>query len=278
MKHSWILSVEQSFSALQALPSARGRFASRVTWGKASTGVPLDAVDGPRLDRWLAAEIGGIPRADAKLAAACLTRSLAWALADPLGGLALVGTAITALPAGAIRLTERRVGYETDSVSKSMPVYDTAFDVSRIEFSDKTPDGADVSRVLCEHLAPLLAGISQRAGLGRAALWRVAGDALAAALLGYGKALSDEDRAMRLALSILRQPGSPLTSRQAGFFRLDLPEAPHIGEWFRARGGCCRVYTTEGGEYCSTCVLRDKASRDRKLCAFLRRKHGLGAA
>lgn len=277
MKHSKPIPVERCFRTLRALPSARGKFASRVVWDESSAGIPLDEVDDARLDNWLAAEIAGECKADARLAAAYLTRSLAWALAEPLGGLTLLGTAVRSLPSEAVRLSQRKVDYELDGIRKSMPVHDIGFDVSRMEFADGDPDGADLSRLLCRMLSPLLTGISRRTGLGLGALWRIAGDALSAALLGYGKAMGEEARAMQLALSLLKRPGSPLYSKQAGFFRLDLPEAPHIGEWFRARGGCCRFYTTDGGDYCSTCVLRDEASRDRMLLAFLRRKHGFDA-
>ena len=71
---------------------------------------------------------------------------------------------------------------------------------------------------------------------------------------------------MEIGRSLVGQRGSRLFSRQTGYVRVTAPEnpapgEPYLSEWFRMRGGCCRYYTLDGNDYCSTCVLRDAASR-----------------
>ncbi len=84
---------------------------------------------------------------------------------------------------------------------------------------------------------------------------------------------------MQAAQAILQAPGSPLHNKQTGFVEIVVrdvakPEQVVACEWFRARGGCCRYYTTEAaeGEYCTTCVLRPAESRDERLHTYLKGK------
>ncbi|WP_442580069.1 (2Fe-2S)-binding protein [Mesorhizobium sp. ASY16-5R] len=78
-------------------------------------------------------------------------------------------------------------------------------------------------------------------------------------------------------MTILKQPGSPLFNRQLHYFDLTLRDEGQreLLSWtFRARGGCCRFYTVEGGKLCSTCVLKNAAERDNELLDAMRRRFG----
>ena len=114
-------------------------------------------------------------------------------------------------------------------------------------------------------------------GLSRKALWLLVGDSLAYSLLHHARALGDPGRGIGAALAILRVPGTPLTTRKTRFDWVALPDAPQVGDWLRVRGGCCRAYTRPKSAYCTTCVLRDDASRTERYRDYLRRTW-IGAA
>ena len=96
----------------------------------------------------------------------------------------------------------------------------------------------------------------------------------------------ESGEALRFTLHLLDSPdaivhgaGAPLANKQTGFIEIVVrdeadPQQVLGCEWFRARGGCCRYYTTgkSAGEYCSTCVLRPAESRDKRLHDYVRGK------
>lgn len=128
------------------------------------------------------------------------------------------------------------------------------------------------------HVRPLVAALTARTGLASGALWRLAGDAIAGRFLDVGEKLGRLEEAKAAALLILKQPGSPLANRQLHFFDIELNDdaGSPLGVWtFRARGGCCRYYTLEGGSFCTTCVLKPANERDVELRAAIRRHLGL---
>jgi len=127
------------------------------------------------------------------------------------------------------------------------------------------------------HFEPLIEQLHARTQLSRNAFWRLVADALAGWFIEAGRRLGCLDAAKALAMAVLKRPGSPLNNRQLHYF--DLSVCDRAGKpfsyTFRGRGGCCRFYTVAGGEYCSTCVLKDQQQRDDDLRQAMRRHLGL---
>lgn len=247
-------------------------------------GVPFVALaeGGPALDEALRDVVHGEEDADDKLAAAYLMGHVGHALADLLAGLWLDGVALARVAPEAVAFAPRWVPWEDDEGrARRSVVHDLALDPAGVGL---LPEGADADAVaeafqdLFEALhAPLVERLHARSRLSRGALWRLVGDGLTASMLGGGKARGEAERAMALARGVVGRRGRPLHSKQTGFVQITLPEGSppetaEAAEWFRARGGCCRYYTTEGGEYCTTCVLRSPESRDARLRDYLARR------
>jgi len=267
--------VGTDFAAVAAhLPRLRDAFSANLHAGTTPReALRLDAPDTDLVDAWLTAEAQAQKGADDKLAAAYLLGRIAFAISEVIAALALQGLQPARLAPDAVALSARRALWQLDGQSGEGRAYDIVLAEAHLVPCDAP--SAELGAALPDLLAPLVQYLVNRSGLSRGALWRLVGDALSGALLMQGKHAGQEEEAMEIAEAVLRDRGSPLHSRQTGFFRIDLPEQPDIAEWFRARGGCCRYYTTEGGAYCSTCVLRDSKSREALLRAHLRRKHGL---
>lgn len=265
-----------------ALPEADDAFAPRIQVGRAPAGTfsLAELAAGEHLHELLAAEMRSVSGADHKLAAAYLIGRLSWCLSSVLAGLALRGAWAIELTASGITPLSRQVAWEEDGESGVSNVADFVLDPDLLRFSEADQPGCDLlfQSAFEVLLAPIVDSPHRRSHLPRSALWRLVGDGLAAAFLAQGKALGCADRAMSLALGMLRRKGTPLYSKQTGFIQITVPERPHLAEWFRARGGCCRYYTSDGGEYCSTCVLRDDDSRNQRLVDYLRRTHAEQAA
>lgn len=267
--------VGTDFAAVVAhLPRLRDAFSARLHAGPAPKGaLRLDAPEAELLEAWLGAEAQAQPGADDKLAAAYLLGRIAFAVSEVLAALALKGLQPPHLAPGDVALTARRALWHLDGESGEGHAYDVV--LSEMDLVPCSAPAAMLGAALPELFAPLIRSLVDRSDLSKGALWRLVGDALSGALLMQGKHVGREEEAMEMAYAALRDRQNPLHSRQTGFFRIALPERPDIAEWFRARGGCCRYYTTEGGAYCSTCVLRDPKSREALLRAQLRHKHGL---
>lgn len=125
------------------------------------------------------------------------------------------------------------------------------------------------------HFYPLVTVLHARTGLPRNALWRLVADAIAGRFLDAGRRFDRLEPAKELAMDVLKKPGSPLHNRDLHYFDLALHDNAQreLLTWtFRARGGCCRFYTIEGGKLCSTCVLKNAAERDNELLDAMRRQ------
>lgn len=136
----------------------------------------------------------------------------------------------------------------------------------------------DLLRQQIEHLfQPLIERLYQMHRLARPAQWRLVADALAVAFLAIGRQLGDEQTAREEGLALIKHPGSPLFNRQTGYFDITLrdknePETILARQTFRARGGCCRYYTTDAATYCSTCVLLPSEERNARLENYLQQQ------
>lgn len=124
---------------------------------------------------------------------------------------------------------------------------------------------------LHDHLAPLVSRLRDCTRLSPGAQWRLAADAIAAVFLDLGRRLDGESRARAEALALLKAPDSPLANPHTGYMEVRVAdrEGGILRRTFRVRGGCCRIYTCDGGGYCSTCVLEPHESRYRRLQASL---------
>lgn len=95
-------------------------------------------------------------------------------------------------------------------------------------------------------LRPVVEGLAKRTGSSRGALWRVAGDGIAAALFEFGRRRGCLVKMHRMFQADLKHDAGPLFNSQ-----LRWPEAePGVLE----RGGCCRLYEV-GMALCPGCVL-----------------------
>lgn len=120
------------------------------------------------------------------------------------------------------------------------------------------------------HFQPVVHLLASLSGLSRSALWRLVADQILAVFLEVGRQIGNEEEARLEALAIIKHPGSPLNNRQTSHFSIsvratDDPSRILSSRTYRARGGCCRFYTSRTGRYCSTCVHRDPIERNRDL-------------
>ncbi len=224
------------------------------------------ATDATRLNRWLAEHRRLHPGMDLKAAAAFLIGGVAWELGEALAPAVLAG------------LPSRLPGPDTARLRLAWALYDEDDEAEPTITYRVQLDGREAAlepaalRIAFEAThAPLVGALAQRTGLSRSAWWRQVTDSLSAALLEASQEAGEPERGQALARATLGERTSPLFNRQWGFFEVEAchPGGAPVREWFRARGGCCRYYTADGGEYCSTCVLRDPQSRDERLRAWL---------
>ncbi|MGJ8624129.1 MAG: hypothetical protein ACSHW1_15325 [Yoonia sp.] len=266
MKHFDI----SALPAMDQIPKLEGAFSPEISVGPSSGATNLATVDDVVLRRWMADATMGVDGADAKLAAAYLMGNITAALAEIVTGLALRSHCLTAAAPSAVALVARFVPWAQDGENGVSLVFDMHLSADGLMF-ENTVRPYEFAKAIEDILSPLVRTLSNTSGLSKAALFRLAGDSLAYAFLAHGKILGREGEAMALAYAVLRAPTTALTNKQVHFDFIALPEAPHIGEWLRVRGGCCRAYTRPGfPEHCTTCVLRDKDSRTQRYRDYLR--------
>ena len=101
-----------------------------------------------------------------------------------------------------------------------------------------------------DHVRPLLAALGPHLRRGPRALWGMVGDDLISGIWHLGRALGEEERAVRLAGELLPGPVPPFPGG-ADFRRLTDPAGG--SRLTRTRLGCCLHYTVRPAETCGTC-------------------------
>lgn len=220
------------------------------------------------LNNWGAVVTAAEPEADDKLRAAYLMGNLAWSIMAAISKLAFGGAWVTNLRADAIALSVRFVDWDIDGKSGTKAVFDVVLDPRAITAKPYHDSTVTREMIITLFKSPVEL-MAAKWGLGVAALWRLVGDAFSAMLLLFGKCSDRVSEATDIARAVLHHKGTPLYSKETKFITITLPDKPEIFEVFRVRGGCCRNYTMPGGDYCTTCVLRDNESRQERLIAHL---------
>jgi hypothetical protein len=214
--------------------------------------------------------------ADTKMGAAFCLGRLSWAILRPLAGYAVNGYWYAGSDLSAFEMSMRDVPWQSQGQSGTFRAIDIAMEPDGADWHQATPNSETIAEFTTQIetlFAPLVEMHHAASGLAKPALWRLVGDSLAASFLMQGENFGCLKHAIGIAEQILRRKGTKLYSKQTGFIEVKLPERLEISEWFRKRGGCCRYYTAGGGEYCSTCVLRDEDSMVERLQNHLRSKY-----
>jgi len=239
------------------------------------------------LDALLKVEAERCPGLDVKGECAFLIGDSAYYLSLVLAGLYLAERQVPALTPTQLAMRVRWLEWQRDGQSGTYPQLGFRFLTprfwtdrqGRLPLGGRAVLGDDelrgTLRQQLEHFyLPLLVQLHGISRLSKGAGWRLIADALAAAFLQVGRELGCETYAKEEAIAIIRCKDSLLYNRQTGFFDVEVsdphdPERILVSRSFRARGGCCRYYTCEQGQLCSTCVLEKPDVRDSRLRDWL---------
>ncbi|WNI18977.1 (2Fe-2S)-binding protein [Actinacidiphila sp. ITFR-21] len=116
----------------------------------------------------------------------------------------------------------------------------------------------ELRSAVAEHVRPLLTALGPRLRRGARALWGMAGDDLVSGVWHLGRALGEEERAVRAAGELLPGPVAPFPGG-ADFRRLTGRDGR--AQLTRTRLGCCLHYTIRPAETCGTCPRLCDAER-----------------
>lgn len=256
---------------LRTMPTLDTDFSPVVRLGNTQAGTPLGAIPEAVLAAWMHGATHQDPEGDAKLQAAYLMGDVAFALGEILAGLALRDKWLVASDPMRVFLSARDAIWDEGGEVASAQVFDLRLQPDGLTFA-KTAAHFDFATALEATFAPLVHALNIASGLPRAALYRLVGDSFGYAFLAHGRLLECEKMATDHARAVFHTPATKLRNKQLRFDYITLPEAPHIGDWLRVRGGCCRAYSRPGKpDYCTTCVLRDDHSRIARYRDYLRR-------
>lgn len=228
------------------------------------------------LEAWLDDQQSLYPATPRDAAAAFFFGALTWGLCEAIAKRWLETGTAPSLSADPLRLAMTWEHWQEDGAEGDHIV--CRFDSL---WTESGPDAeadhvADLAQALRLQLDPLVATLSQRAGLPASALWRLLGDAIGGAFIDVAQG-DNLAAALAAAQALLAASTAPIANKQMKIEELALPSERHPrGEayrrWFRKRGGCCRYYKVDGGDYCTTCVLRDDASRQERLLDYMERQ------
>ncbi len=264
-------------AAFALLPTPEDEWEGRHSLGPCPEGaVTLSdlAAGGAALERLVALKQAQADGGDKMLGCAYLIGDLAWEVGNILSALWLAGWRLAGADPSAIAVTTRAVTWEHEGETGTSHVIDLTFDPAGLTGGGAGPQ--DLARVMEGLHRDVIAAMARLTGLGAAAQWRLVGDGLTGALVQRGQAMGQIEQALALGRAITADRGTRLHARQTEFVEVRHPKRPEIAEWFRLRGGCCRYYTAEGGEYCTTCVHRDRDDQIARLTDYLAETHAAG--
>lgn len=211
------------------------------------------ASDISRLEAWLDTQGIAADGMDRKSQAAYLIGGLAWSVCIWMAAFALTGNKAI-----------RRVAFEQERYWWGEGTPD-AHEYVRYPISIEVGDGPPNHRETIEQIfEPIIAAMMVTSGLSPGAQWRLVSDNVASAFLYGGKSLSMTQEGMDLGAPIIAE--GRLRNGQTGFLEVKAGEAC---DWFLVRGGCCRYYTTNGGDYCTSCVLRKRDDQIARYTDYL---------
>lgn len=219
-----------------------------------------DVVVGPVFDQWIDGISTLAEGMDRRTVAAYLISIFAWKLGLIIGERYLTG----ALPLLNARSLFASLQIRGEGRTRVAHFRYGLSDTSAPLVSD--PDG--LRQTMIAIYEPLVEALHRRTGLSSNALWRLVTDEVAAGLLAYGKRTGCVERAQREATATVAQ--SPLYNRQWHYENITIENGR--SEWFRLRGGCCRIYRIGKNALCPSCVVRPEHDRVRALQDVVRRR------
>lgn len=211
------------------------------------------ASDIGRLEAWLDLQGIAADGMDRKSQAAYMIGGLAWTVCIWMAAFALTG-----------QRSIRRVAFQQERYWWGEGTPD-AHEYVRYPISIEVGDGPPAHRETLEAMfEPIIAATMVVSGLSPGAQWRLVADNVASAFLYGGKSLGLAERGMEIATPIIAE--GRLNNGKSGFLEI---RAGAACDWFLVRGGCCRYYTTTGGDYCTSCVLRKRDDQVARYTDYL---------
>jgi hypothetical protein len=212
------------------------------------------------------------PGCDIRTQAAYLINRLSWDLVCIIGFLDLNRLSLDSVWEQDIGVADVWESYIHEGNELKYTVYKWQLD--ELHARPKQSNATVIGQQLIELMMPFIDAVYHETRLSKGAQWRLVTDSISAVYLYAGKEFNDVKGAMARAINIIDSIGKPLTNKQWHFkeFHVSADASPTlkaISEWFRIRGGCCRYYTTPGGEYCSTCVHLDDAEQQKRFENYL---------